>query len=349
MQTERDRHMNKLVAKASGLRRGIAVAAGLAVMAGLAAYGGIAGAAPQPTVGQVQARINQLTSQFDRVSVQLDQASQQLSDAQSKLSQVRVHLNHADAQFQAAEASVAQAAAAEFEDSGATSVAGVLTSGDPSVVLQQGSLLQEMSGQRTAQTQQLLADAGELAGVEQQMQRTEDGISSLKSQLTAQKNSLGHLLTTEKATLASLTVPQQQTVTGNSIGAGGTTTASYTGPTSTQAEKAVAFAYAQLGKPYQWGATGPNSYDCSGLAQAAWAAAGVAIPRDTYEQWAALPHISSSAIQPGDLLYYDGVGHVAIYVGNGYMIDAPQTGMDVEKIPMDTGWYASTFVGAARP
>jgi len=349
MQTERDRHMNKLVAKASGLRRGIAVAAGLAVMAGLAAYGGIAGAAPQPTVGQVQARINQLTSQFDRVSVQLDQASQQLSDAQSKLSQVRVHLNHADAQFQAAEASVAQAAAAEFEDSGATSVAGVLTSGDPSVVLQQGSLLQEMSGQRTAQTQQLLADAGELAGVEQQMQRTEDGIASLKSQLTAQKNSLGHLLTTEKATLASLTVPQQQAVASNSIGASGTTTASYTGPTSTQAEKAVAFAYAQLGKPYQWGATGPNSYDCSGLAQAAWAAAGVAIPRDTYEQWAALPHISSSAIQPGDLLYYDGVGHVAIYVGNGYMIDAPQTGMDVEKIPMDTGWYASTFVGAARP
>ena len=341
--------MNKRWTRAANARRAVAVTAGLAVTGGLAVYGGIAGAAPQPTVGQVQARINQLTSQFDRVSVQLDQASQQLSDAQSKLSQVRVHLNHADAQFQAAEASVAQAAAAEFEDSGATSVAGVLTSGDPSVVLQQGSLLQEMSGQRTAQTQQLLADAGELAGVEQQMQRTEDGISSLKSQLTAQKNSLGHLLTTEKATLASLTVPQQQTVTGNSIGAGGTTTASYTGPTSTQAEKAVAFAYAQLGKPYQWGATGPNSYDCSGLAQAAWAAAGVAIPRDTYEQWAALPHISSSAIQPGDLLYYDGVGHVAIYVGNGYMIDAPQTGMDVEKIPMDTGWYASTFVGAARP
>jgi cell wall-associated NlpC family hydrolase len=349
MQTERDRHMNKLAAKASRLRRGIAVAAGLAVIAGLAAYSGIAGAAPQPTVGQVQARINQLTSQFDRVSVQLDQASQQLSAAQSKLSQVRVHLNHANAQFHEAQASVAEAAAAEFEDSGATSIASVLTSGDASVVLQQGSLLQEMSGQRTAQTQQLLADASELTGVEQQMQRTEDGIATLTSQLTAQKNSLGHLLTTEKATLASLTVPQQQTVASNSIGASGTTVASYTGPTSTQAEKAVAFAYAQLGKPYQWGATGPDSYDCSGLAQAAWAAAGVAIPRDTYEQWAALPHISSSAIQPGDLLYYDGIGHVAIYVGNGYMIDAPQTGMDVEKIPMDTGWYASTFVGAARP
>jgi peptidoglycan DL-endopeptidase CwlO len=341
--------MNKLLTRAPGLRRGLAVAAGLAVMGGLAAYGGIAGAAPQPTVGQVQARINQLTSQFDKVSVQLDQASQQLSAARAKLSQVRVRLNSAGAQFRAAQASLAQDAAAAFEDSGATSLAGVLTSGDPSAVLQQGSLLMEQAGSRNFATQQLLADASRLAGVEQQVQRTEDGISALKSQLTAQKKALGKFISTEKATLASLTVPQQQTVESTSIGASGTTTATYTGPTSTQAEQAVAFAYAQLGKPYQWGATGPDSYDCSGLVQAAWAAAGVAIPRDTYEQWAALPHIASSDIQPGDLLYYDGVGHVAMYVGDGYIIDAPQTGMDVERIPMDTSWYAQTFVGAARP
>jgi len=330
-------------------RRLAGVAAGLAVMGGLALYGGIAGATPQPTVAQVQARINQLTSQFDKVSVQLDQASQQLSAARTKLSQVHAHLDHTNTQFQAAQASVASSAAAAFEDTGATSVLGVLTSGDPSAVLQQGSLLMELSGHRNAQTQQLLTDASELTEAEQQMQRTENGVAALQTQLAAQKHSLGKLLTTQKATLASLTVPQQQTVTTNTIGAGGTTTATYTGPTTTQADKAVAFAYDQLGKPYQWGATGPGSFDCSGLAQAAWAAAGVAIPRDTYEQWAALPHISASAIQPGDLLYYDGIGHVAMYVGNGYIIDAPQTGMDVQKIPMGTGWYASTFVGAARP
>jgi peptidoglycan DL-endopeptidase CwlO len=341
--------MSALLARASGWRRGIALAAGFAVMGGLAVYGGIAGAAPPPTAAQVQARINQLTSQFDKTSVQLDQASQQLSGARSKLSQVRVHLNYVNAQFRAAQASLAQTAAAAFEDSGATSVAGVLTSGNPSVVLQQGSLLMELSGSQNAQTQQLLADASELAGAEQQMQRTENGIAALDGQLATQKNSLGKLIATEKATLASLTVPQQQTVASNLIGADGTTTATYTGPTSTQADQAVAFAYAQLGKPYVWGATGPDSFDCSGLAQAAWAAAGVAIPRDTYEQWAALPHIASSAIQPGDLLYYDGVGHVAIYVGDGYIIDAPQTGMDVQRIPMDTEWYAANFVGAARP
>ena len=354
MQRENDSYMNGLRTIAAKARRAVAVAVlavtgGLAVTAGLAVYGGIAGAAPQPTVGQVQARINQLTSQFDRVSVQLDQASQQLSAARSKLSQVRAHLGHVNARFRAAQASVAQNAAAAFEDTGATSIAGVLTSADPSDEQQQGSLLMELSRNRNAQTRQLLADASQLAGVELQVQRTVDGIAALRSQLAGQKNALGKLITTEKATLASLTVPQQQTVASNSIGAGGTTSATYMGPTATQADKAVAFAYAQLGKPYQWGATGPGSYDCSGLAQAAWAAAGVAIPRDTYEQWAALPHISSSAIQPGDLLYYDGIGHVAMYVGNGYIIDAPQTGMDVQKIPMGTGWYAANFVGAARP
>src|ERR1700733_2302589 len=327
----------------------VAVAAGLAVMGGLALYGGIAGATPQPTVAQGQGPVDQLTSQFDKVTVQLDQASQQLSAARTRLSQVHTHLDHANAQFQAAQANVAQSAAAEFEDTGATSILGVLTSGNPSAVLQQGSMLMELSGHRNAQTQQLLTDASVLTAAEQQMQRTENGIAALQTQLTVQKNSLGKLITTQKATLASLTVPQQQTVTTNTIGAGGTTTATYTGPTSSQADKAVAFAYAQLGKPYQWGATGPSSFDCSGLAQAAWGAAGVAIPRDTYEQWAALPHIASSAIQPGDLLYYDGIGHVAVYVGDGFIIDAPQTGMDVQKIPMDTGWYASSFVGAARP
>jgi peptidoglycan DL-endopeptidase CwlO len=338
----------RLAVSASRIRCGVAIVAGLVTVGGFAIFASVAGAAPQPTVDQVQARINQLTSQFDKVAEQFDQASQQLSAARSRLSQVRVHLNHANVQFQAAQATAAQAAAAAFEDTGATSIAGVLTSGDASV-LQQGSLLMELSDNRNAQRRQLLADASQLAGVEQQMQRTETGIAGLKAQLAAHKNSLARLIATEKATLGSLTAPQQQTVVNNSIGAAGTTTATYTGPTTTEAERAVAFAYAQLGKPYQWGATGPGSYDCSGLVQAAWSVAGVTIPRDTYGQWGALPHIAASALQPGDLLYYDGIGHVAMYVGDGYIIDAPQTGLDVEKIPMSTGWYASTFVGAARP
>jgi len=336
----------------SRIRRGVAIASALVAVGGLAVFASSAGAAPQPTVDQVQARINQLTSQYDKVSEQYDQASQQLSAAQSRLSQVRVHLTHANQQFRAAQNNVAQTAAAAFEDTGATSVAGVLTSGDPSVVLQQGSLLMELSGNRTAMTQQLLTDASQLQGVEQEMQRTEAGIVGLKKQLAAHKASLGKLIDTEKATLDGLTVPQQQTVVSNSIGANGSSAPQqYTGPTTTQAEKAIAFAYDQLGCPYVYGGTGPchMGFDCSGLVQAAWAAAGVQIPRDTYGQWAALPHVPLSSLEPGDLLIYNGEGHVAIYVGGGYIIDAPQTGMDVEKIPESTPWYADNLDGVLRP
>ena len=342
----------RLAGSMSRVRRGVAIASGLATVAGLAVFATVAGAAPQPTVDQVQARINQLTSQFDKVTEQFDQASQQLSAAHSRLSQVRVHLNHANAQFQAAQANVAQTATAAFEDTGATSVAGVLTSGDPSVVLQQGSLLMELSGSRNAETQQLLTDASQLSGVEQEMQRTETGIASLKSQLSAHKTSLGKLLATEKATLNGLTVPQQQAVVSNSIGASGSSAPQqYAGPTGTQADQAVAFVYSQLGCPYVYGGTGPchMGFDCSGLVQAAWAAAGVQLPRDTYEDWAALPHIPVASIEPGDLLIYDGEGHVAMYVGGGYIIDSPQTGLDVEKIPMSTSWYADNLDGVLRP
>jgi cell wall-associated NlpC family hydrolase len=324
----------------------------MVAIAGMAVFASGAGASPQPTVAEVQAKVNQLTSQYDKVTEQLDQVGEQLSAAQTRLSQVRADVNHANAQFQAARATVAQIAAATFEDTGATSIAGVLTSGDPSAVLQQGSLLEELSGNRNMQTAQLLVDASQLSGVEQELQRTEDGIAALRTQLADHKSSLGQLIATEQATLDSLTVPQQQTVKSNSIGANGSTAkVTYSGPTSTQAEKAVAFAYAQIGCPYVWGGTGPcqMGFDCSGLAEASWTAAGVAIPRDSYEQWAGLPHVSLSAIEPGDLLMFNGESHVAMYVGNGYMIDAPQTGMDVEKIPMNTSWYANSIDGAVRP
>ena len=111
----------------------------------------------------------------------------------------------------------------------------------------------------------------------------------------------------------------------------------------------MAFAYAQLGKPYVWGATGPGSYDCSGLVQAAWAAAGVSIPRTTYDQYSALPHVPMSSIRPGDLIFFDGLGHVAMYAGNNMIIDAPQPGQNVEYISLSSPWYSSTVDGAARP
>jgi cell wall-associated NlpC family hydrolase len=216
-----------------------------------------------------------------------------------------------------------------------------------------------VAGAHNQEATQFLTAAQELASIRQQRQRTEQGIGQIRAQLTAQKTSLNKLLASSQATLDSLTVAQQQQVnqstvggtTSTSTGTGqtGTTPIAYTGPTTTQADKAVAFAYAQIGKPYQWGATGPNSFDCSGLVMAAWASAGVNIPRDTYEQWAGLVHIPVSEMVPGDLIIYDGEGHVGMYVGDGYIIDAPHTGADVERIPYDTSWYIDSEDGVLQP
>ena len=117
---------------------------------------------------------------------------------------------------------------------------------------------------------------------------------------------------------------------GSSSGSGSTSTSdsSY----ATKAEKALAFARAQIGKPYVWGATGPDSYDCSGLTQAAWKAAGVSLPRTTYDQVNAGTTVSLANAQPGDLIFfYDDISHVGIYIGNGMMIHAPKPGAYVRE------------------
>ncbi|MBT3154624.1 C40 family peptidase [Streptomyces sp. CHD11] len=130
---------------------------------------------------------------------------------------------------------------------------------------------------------------------------------------------------------------QQEGGSGTSGGAGSSGSATTTPPSSdssyaTKAEKALAFARAQIGKPYVWGATGPGSYDCSGLTQAAWKAAGVAVPRTTYDQVDAGTTVPVSQAQPGDLVFfYEDITHVGIYIGNGMMIHAPKPGTYVRE------------------
>jgi peptidoglycan DL-endopeptidase CwlO len=130
---------------------------------------------------------------------------------------------------------------------------------------------------------------------------------------------------------------QQESGAGSSsTGSGSSSTSPSTSTTdssyATKAEKALAFARAQIGKPYVWGATGPDSYDCSGLTQAAWKAAGVTLPRTTYDQVNAGTTVSLADAQPGDLVFfYDDVSHVGIYIGNGMMIHAPKPGAYVRE------------------
>ncbi|MET9863218.1 NlpC/P60 family protein [Streptomyces smyrnaeus] len=110
--------------------------------------------------------------------------------------------------------------------------------------------------------------------------------------------------------------------------------------------RAVEFARGALGKPYVWGGTGPSGYDCSGLTQAAWKAAGVSLPRTSYSQIHAGKRVSRGELAPGDLVFfYDSVSHVGLYIGGGRMIHAPRPGTAVRVAPIDQMPYA----GAVRP
>ncbi|MFE2276066.1 NlpC/P60 family protein [Streptomyces sp. NPDC059454] len=137
----------------------------------------------------------------------------------------------------------------------------------------------------------------------------------------------------QKAQEEAAAAQQDDGTSGSSSGSSGSaTTPSTDSSYATKAEKALAFARAQIGKPYVWGATGPGSYDCSGLTQAAWKAAGVTVPRTTYDQVDAGTTVPVSQALPGDLVFfYDDVTHVGIYIGNGMMIHAPKPGTYVRE------------------
>ncbi|MGW1815089.1 NlpC/P60 family protein [Streptomyces sp. NPDC002125] len=115
---------------------------------------------------------------------------------------------------------------------------------------------------------------------------------------------------------------------------------------ASKADKVLAFAAAQIGKPYVWGATGPSSYDCSGLTQAAWKAAGVDLPRTTWDQVEVGTRVATADLQPGDLVFfYDDISHVGIYKGDGMMIHAPKPGANVREESI----YYMPIYGSVRP
>ncbi|MFG2643327.1 NlpC/P60 family protein [Streptomyces sp. NPDC048370] len=115
---------------------------------------------------------------------------------------------------------------------------------------------------------------------------------------------------------------------------------------SRQGGDALTYAVRQIGKPYVWGAEGPESYDCSGLTSQAWASAGREIPRTSQEQWRTLPRVELRELRPGDLVvYFPEATHVAIYLGHGLVVQAPRPGAKVKVSPI----AANPLLGAVRP
>jgi peptidoglycan DL-endopeptidase CwlO len=234
--------------------------------------------------------------------------------------------------------------------------------------------------QQAAATQQRIEAGKSLATLAAQQTQLKAAKAEVQSKLSQAQHLLNTLTAQEKARLAALRAQQEAEAKAKAAalaaeiaakekaaqeaaakaaaadsGSGSTSTSTSTSTSSgsgssssasTQAEKAIAFARDQLGKPYVWGATGPDSYDCSGLTQAAYRAAGIDLPRTTYDQVNAGTRIAQSDMKPGDLIFfYSDVSHVGIYIGNGEMIHAPHTGTVIKIAPITE----MPFYAAVRP
>src|ERR1700733_3452365 len=192
----------RIAARLGRTRRAVALGAAFLLAGGLAvAATQVAGAQPQPSINQVQATINTLTGEFNKANQQYDQVEEQLAKAPAQLKQVNEQLARDQARYQAARKLVVQIADASYEDSGSTSLAGLLTSDDPSKVLAQASVILQITGNRNMQTSAFLAVAQQLSSVQQTQQRTEAGIVQLADQMSKTKSHIATLLSKQKQVL----------------------------------------------------------------------------------------------------------------------------------------------------
>ena len=181
--------------------------------------------------------------------------------------------------------------------------------------------------------------------------------NSLASQLASAQAHAAALKSARQAALAAAAAAAAAKAAAAAGSAPGSSTppswARSSGASASQGDIAANWALTQLGKPYQWGAAGPGTYDCSGLTMEAWARAGVALLHYTGYQWDEGPHVPLDQLQRGDLVFYatnnsdpGTIHHVGLYIGNGMMVDAPFTGAFVR---IDSIYQPGTPIGAVRP
>ncbi|POM24151.1 putative endopeptidase precursor [Actinomadura rubteroloni] len=295
-------------------------------------------AAPKPTEAETKKKIEKLNEKSDAAVERYNQATERLKAAKKKLDAARKASKAEEQAFEKERQHIAELAATAYKNSDTDGLAGFVGSKDPQAILDQSSILTHLSQNRDAELAQYVAAVQRLKREQEQAQQAYDDYTSKTKDARKEKQNVDKQLAQQKKILAKFGVKNDKPGTG----AGGT----YTGPASGSARAALNFAYAQLGKPYVYGAAGPNSYDCSGLTMRSWGAAGVNITRTTNSQWAATKRVSQSDLQAGDLVFFNSLGHVGMYVGGGKIIHAPHTGTVVKIVPLSSmpGYY-----GAGRP
>ena len=313
---------------------------------------GTSNASPTPSLDQVKAQVQQLNTQAEQATNQFDAAKEQYAKLQQKVDGLQSQITSEQATLNSLQTSMGLQAAAAYRNGGMSPTLQLALNASPDKYLSQAGLESQQADQEAVLMRSVAQDKAQLALDKKLAADALAQQQQILAQAATAKSKVESTLQTEKDLLSTLTAAQQAQVTNT----GGTTNYSPSNlpSVSGRAGAAVAYAESKIGDPYVWGAMGPSAFDCSGLTSAAWAAAGVQIPRTSEEQFYGLHQFySASQLQPGDLVFFEGdpPGHVAIYVGNDMVIHAPNSSTVVQYAslnPSSPHYIYMSVVGYAR-
>jgi peptidoglycan DL-endopeptidase CwlO len=306
----------------------IAAVIGLALPASLS---GAASASPNPTLKQLLAAATKLSRQIDALSQQYDALRIQYTQAKAQVKIARLTVARDKRLLKSAQVAVAQIAAAGYMTGGVDPAISLLESKNPQSILNQASILGQLqrengvkihlvtSARAAAQRARVLAmqEERKAANLSKTMQGKVAQIQAKETKLNSAVFAKALEIYRRTGTYPTIHV------VGDSIGA-----------------QALRIAMTRIGDAYVWGGAGPTVFDCSGLVVWAYAQLGISLPHFTGDLWNSGVHVSRSQLKPGDLLFFfPGISHVGIFVGHGFMLDAPTFGIPVGIHPILWGAY----------
>ncbi|WP_159942186.1 MULTISPECIES: NlpC/P60 family protein [unclassified Nocardiopsis] len=299
----------------------------------------------EPTKEDVEAEIERLNEESSSAVEAYNQAKEDHEVAETLYEELEEQVGDEEERYEELRGKVQQLANATYQSGELDSTTNILTSDGPEALLEQNADLNYLSEAQKAQLEEFgesserlfsLKDEAEeaLEEAEEALEEAEEAKEEVEAKIAEQQELL----------------EQFPDADASAEGANDEAGQSYTGGASGNAGAALDFAYAQVGKPYIYGGTGPAGYDCSGLVQASWRNAGVDLPRTTYAQAEVGQRIyDMGALQPGDIMFFFGdLGHNGLYAGNGQMVHAPRTGRNIEVVGLAAYW-GSQFQFAVRP
>ncbi|MEU0161335.1 C40 family peptidase [Streptomyces sp. NPDC006261] len=319
---------------------------------------GAAPAEPAPTAAQVRAKVDRLYHDAEVATEKYNGAKEKEAAATKAVDTLADEAARRTDRLNTARHTLGSMATAQYRTGALDPAVQLALSSDPDSYLERAAHLDRAGDRQASLLSSIRRQLSGIARVKARADRETEALAARRAELDKHRTAIRTKLTDARGLLATLTAAERAAYERSAdAGHGGgpadrsaahadrsTPRASVAAPDS-RAARAVAFAHGAIGKPYVWGATGPNAFDCSGLTQAAWQAAGVSLPRTTYTQINAGQRVSRSELAPGDLVFfYSGISHVGLYIGGGQMIHAPRPGAPVRIAPISQ----MPFAGAAR-